>query len=419
MIRRSRDALVAALVVLSCGLFNAALGDGRPSAAVPITIDDSWNAVFDRHDGWTGADCAGTVNLRDGRLLWLFGDTWIGSIRDGKRLPGATMVNNSIAIHPIDPTAPWKAPDPASVRFAWGAANAGQPTAWAIPVPKNNGEPTANNAREWLWANGGGLLLERPQGTRRLLAFFFRVRTNPKGKGVWTFTVAGTTLVIVDQVAEPIDRWQMRVVDLPNWVQSKASPSKPADAEMTWGMATCLNPETAHAKSPDLLIYGIRRSGFLNDGLILARAPAAAIDHFQAWQFYAGNNCWSNEAKAAKPIANGLVSEFSVERLEIPGRPTWILVQSEPLLGKRIFVRMALKPEGPWSARKTVATIPDVERNKSYFTYAAKGHADISRQGELLITYLVNSQEFGDLVRDTTIYHPKVLRLPLSSISFP
>jgi len=167
------------------------------------------------------------------------------------------------------------------------------------------------------------------------------------------------------------------------------------------------------------LIYGIRRSGFLNDGLVLARAPAATIDQFQTWRFSAGKGSWSTEARAARPIADGLVSEFSVDRMKIGGRPTWILVQSEPFLGKRIFIRTALKPEGPWSARKTVATVPDVERNKSYFTYAAKGHADISRPGELLITYLVNSQEFGDVVRDTSIYHPRFLRFPLSSISTP
>jgi hypothetical protein len=418
MSRRVWSGLRAAILILSCGRFGVANGDSQLGPAGPTAIDESWNAAFDRHDGWTGADCAGTVNLHDGRMLWLFGDTWISSIRGGKRLPGATMVNNSIAIHPIDPTAPWKAPDPASVRFAWGATNAaGQPTAWAVPDATNSPKRTASQLREWLWANGGGLVVEGPRGTRRLFAFFFRVRTNPQGKGVWAFTVAGTTLAIVDQVSESVDRWKIRLVDFPLSAPSQASGGKPSDAEMTWGMAVCLDPETAMTKSPQVLIYGIRRSGFLNDGLVLARAPAATIDQFQTWRFFTGNGSWSTEVRTARPIADGLVSEFSVDRMKIEGRPVWILVQSEPFLGKRIFIRTALKAEGPWSARKTVATVADVQRNNSYFTYAAKGHADISRPGELLITYLVNSQEFGDLVRDTRIYRPKFLRFPLSSIS--
>ncbi len=74
--------------------------DARP--ITQVTPDSEWNAVFDRADGWTGADAAGSVDLGDGRTVWLFGDTWIGKIRDGKRLPGARMVNNSIAVHPTD-----------------------------------------------------------------------------------------------------------------------------------------------------------------------------------------------------------------------------------------------------------------------------------------------------------------------------
>jgi hypothetical protein len=106
------------------------------------------------------------------------------------------------------------------------------------------------------------------------------------------------------------------------------------------------------------------------------------------------------------------VSEFSVERFEDRGRSIWVLIQSEPLLGKRIFVRTAPRPEGPWSATRPIFSVPEVAKNRAYFTYAAKGHASLSRPGELLVTYLVNSQNFGDLVKDTTIYHPKFLRVP-------
>jgi hypothetical protein len=225
-------------------------------------------------------------------------------------------------------------------------------------------------------------------------------------------------MAVVENATDPADRWRIRVLDIPHCPLGKASPGKPAEVEITWGMAASLDPH-AEQSTGHALIYGIRRSGFLNDALVLARAPVAAIDQFESWRFYAGHDSWSADSWDAKPIANGLVSEFSVERMNVANRPLWVLVQSEPLLGKRVFVRTALNPEGPWSGRKTVATVPDVERSRSYFTYAAKGHAVLSRPGELLITYLVNSQQFGDLVTDTSIYHPKFLRLPLSAISSP
>jgi hypothetical protein len=424
MKRRLRPDWRAAIALLLATAFVIGSGDRQlfadGLAGTSTTVDDSWNAVFDRREGWTGADCAGTINLGDGRVLWLFGDTWIGSIRGGKRQPGATMVNNSIAIHPIDPSASWRGPNPSSVRFVWGANNAkGEPTAWAVPATKVTDKQPTGESREWLWANGGGLAVNGPGGSRRLFVFFFRVRTNPHGKGVWTFTVAGTTLGVVDNASEPVDRWKLRLLDIPHCPQIKASAGKPTDAEFTWGMAACLDAHTEQGDTVNALIYGIRRSAFLNDALVLARVPATAIDQFQSWRFFAGHDLWSTEAKEAKPIANGMVSEFSVERTDVAKRPLWILVHSEPLLGKRIFVRTAVNPEGPWSARKTVATVRDVDRSRSYFTYAAKGHAFLSRPAELLITYLVNSQEFGDLVNDTTIYRPKFLRFPLSAISAP
>jgi Domain of unknown function (DUF4185) len=353
-------------------------------------------------------------------MLWLFGDTWISSIRGGRRLPGARMVNNSVAVHPLDRSALWKAPDPQSVRFDWGPDSAkGEPTAWAVPATKGGGAAAANESREWLWANGGGLTVEAAGGARRLFVFFFRLRPNPLGKGVWGFAVAGTTLGVVDNVVEPVDRWKLRLLNIPFGPLSQASSDKAAEARLTWGMAACLDPGTAKRESPEALIYGIRKSGFLNDALVVARAPAMAIDDFSKWRFFAGNNQWSHNVEAARPIANGLVSEFSVEQMNCSAGPKWILVQSEPLLGKRIFVRIAFKPEGPWSLRKTIAIVPDVDRSRSYFTYAAKGHARLSRPGELLVTYLVNSQNFGDLVKDTTIYHPKFLRFPLSAIATP
>jgi hypothetical protein len=147
----------------------------------------------------------------------------------------------------------------------------------------------------------------------------------------------------------------------------------------------------------------------------MARAPAA-IERFNDWRVLGESNAVTAVSTAARPIASGLVSEFSIEEMHDRGRPTWVLVQSEPFLGKRIFVRTAPQPEGPWSPRRAIYSVPEVVKNRSYFTYAAKGHAALSRPGELLVTYLVNSQNFGDLVADTTIYHPKFLRVPAAVV---
>ncbi len=156
----------------------------------------------------------------------------------------------------------------------------------------------------------------------------------------------------------------------------------------------------------------LNKKGEWDTSLVLARTPSAKI----GFEFFAGKDWRPEIESSAKPIAGGLVSEFSVEEVSTRNGPIWVLIQSEPFLGKHIFARTAPKPEGPWSERRMIYTVPDVAASRAYFTYAAKGHAPLSRPGELLVTYLVNSQNFADVVCDTTIYHPKFVRVPLAVI---
>src|SRR6516164_4041162 len=41
--------------------------------------------LFRQTDGWIGADGAHSFSVTPQRTIWLFSDTWVGKIRDGKR----------------------------------------------------------------------------------------------------------------------------------------------------------------------------------------------------------------------------------------------------------------------------------------------------------------------------------------------
>ena len=392
-----------------------ALFADEPQQPAQVTSDAEWNAVFDRTDGWTGADAAGSVDLGDGRTLWLFADTWISKIQNGKRLPGAWMVNNSIAVHPTNPNAPWRPPDPRSVEFFWGPPKKdGHPTAWLVP-PTPPGEAKDPQYRDWFWATGGGIVIPRENGQgRRLIVFFFRTRRDPHGKGVWSFATVGTSLAVIDNLSDPPQRWHPRVFDIPGTGQVRDAANGKSAREILWGMSAAAEKDAAGVSRT--LIFGTRKSGPFDMGLLIARARGESIERFEDWKPFDDSNSPALNPASARPIAKGLVSEFSVEKIDDHGRSVWVLVQSEPLLGKRIFVRTAPRPNGPWSSPRTIYTVPDVAKSRAYFTYAAKGHASLSRPGELLVTYLVNSQNFGDLVTDTTIYRPKFLRVPLTLV---
>jgi hypothetical protein len=409
-VQANRAVEIAALAILiSAVTAHAVLADENGPIA-HSQVDPSWDAVFDRQNGWTGGDGAGTVDLGDRRMLWLFGDTWIGTIRDGKRMPGARMVNNSIAVHRIDKSKPWLPPKPADVRFLWGPNDGdGKPTAWAVP----SGQSGQTSDTEWLWPAGGGAVVAGPGNFRRLIVFFFRVRRTPDDRGVWSFLVIGSAMGLVDNVAEPAPRWRLRLLNMP----SDASPhdkTHPGQANRLWGMAVQSFP-ISNEKSPAILVFGTRSTGAFNF-LNVAATSDETIGRFDAWHSYAGAKGWVRGLDAARSVADGMVSEFSVEPMTIANQAEWVLVQSEPFLGKRIFVRTAPSPTGPWSVTQKIFTVPDVERSKSYFTYAAKGHAALSRPGELLVTYLVNSNRFADLMTDTAIYRPRFIRVPSSAL---
>lgn len=76
---------------------DAALAESPwPAIRIP-----EWDAVFVRPRGWTGAASAFSVDTQDGRMLWLFGPTWIGPVENGQRVAATgTLVANSAAQHP-------------------------------------------------------------------------------------------------------------------------------------------------------------------------------------------------------------------------------------------------------------------------------------------------------------------------------
>ena len=129
--------------------------------------------------------------------------------------------------------------------------------------------------------------------------------------------------------------------------------------------------------------------------------------------------------KDAAVICRDVVSEFTIEPMKVPDpqtgekRDLLVLVQSEPMLGHHILIRTARSPEGPWSDPVRVFKVPEPGEDDKLITYAAKGHAHLSRDGELLISYCVNSTDFGQIFRDASLYRPRFIRVPLDMLPEP
>ena len=116
--------LIVELVLFGALLLSCA---SAPLPKYSVELLPEYDALFTRTEGWTGADAVYSVALTDDVTLWLYGDTWIGDVVDGKH-KGATMVNNTVALQQgKDPTA-------ASVKFFWRTTEEGKAAAFVRPV---------------------------------------------------------------------------------------------------------------------------------------------------------------------------------------------------------------------------------------------------------------------------------------------
>src|SRR5262245_29675545 len=173
--------LAAAAASAGCaarGVGAARSGDGaatatRPSAEPRVTAQ-AWpeaDALFHRDPRWLGADAAFSVPLGGGRVLWLFGDTFVG-IGESPARRGSVMVRNTVAIQTgLDPRT-------AAMAFRW-RTEGGRPASFF-----------AEDGDRWYWPLHGIRLAD---GT--LALFLARLRATP-GEGLG-FVAEGWRLALV------------------------------------------------------------------------------------------------------------------------------------------------------------------------------------------------------------------------------
>lgn len=351
-------------------------------------LAESWSSGFTRTSGWTGADGAATIPLPGNRTLWLFGDTWIGPVIDGRHAEGSAMVNNTIAISPAGPTPP--AHD--DVHFLWGTAS-GKPAAWAVPT----------QAGEWFWPASGGLIVPGLRGDR-LLLFMARISRIDNSDSIWNFQGRGSTLLSIANPTDDPAAWKVE--------QYTLNTLGPGRRVITWGVAALRDPREAPG---DLFVYGVDSASNLNKLLVLSKTPAGTVQDFATWRFRTASG-WSAQEADATGVVENVSSEVSIHRLKIGGCDTWVMVYSEPPLGAGILVRTSASATGPWSNPIQVFTCPEPAIDPKLMVYSAKAHPELSAPGEILISYSVNSTDFWDVAAHADKYRPRFVRIPRNAL---
>ncbi len=375
--------LSLALLVILCS--SVALRAAEPDAA--------WDAAFTQSHGWTGGDGDYSIDLKDGRVLWTFADSFVGPVKEDGH-PRKWMVNNALAVQPRKTGG--VAPAAGEMTFFVGPVNdKGAPTAWVRPADE----------KQWYWL-ADGIVAPGPDGKDRLALFLWRMtRPEKPVAGAFNFKSAGGAIAIVGNPHEDAGKWHVEQFENPHAIGTDAAKAS-GGREIIWGSAVIAAPDG----SGDLFIYGIREQP-MDKQLLLARVPAGTIEKPETWRFKTASG-WSAKLADAAPLADGMANELSVERIETDGVARCVMVHSEAMLGSHIMVRTAASPEGPWSKPRAVFNVEGVGKETGGFTYAAKSHPGLARPGELLISYIVSSNDFGKLVHDVSLYCPRFIRIP-------
>jgi hypothetical protein len=333
----------------------------------------SWiqaDRLFRKDPRWLGGDVAYSIDLGRKRVLWLFGDSFIGN-RAGAKRGQSTMVRNCVAVETgYDPSR-------ASLKFYWRTQQ-GRPASFVT-----------DRGDAWLWPTDGVRL------GSRLLLFFTRVRPDSR-KDSLGFENFGWAAFLVDNPDEEPSAWVLRRIDVPTNARN-----------VIVGAAVLVAGRFLYVFSP----------AEPNHEVYLLRWPlsAAASGHLASPQWWGGlDQGWITQRKVVRPppvvFLNGSM-EFSVQW--DPQRKKFLEVQSMGFGASEIAIRWADRLEGPWSVARRVYRPPESDRADA-FVYAAKAHPELTG-GDLVVTYVANSRDFGTLTRDPDIYYPRFVRLWSSS----
>jgi len=356
-----------------CLLFLLLVAACASQPAIRVEPLPRYDAHFDRQEGWTGADGVYSVSLSDSTILWLFGDTWLGDVRNNAHV-NATIVNNTVAIQH------GRLQQRAAVEFYSGRTPDGNAAAFIRPV----------DGRGWLWIYHGAIIGEH------LYLFMVQIErtAEPPAAG---FRIIGTWLGQVANPRDPPQDWKMSQQNIP-W----GSFSSAATLFGSWVLK----------QGQWIYIYGTTEEvidGFHHKYMILARAPQSGLAKFDQWQFFV-NGRWSADFRKAERLCAGVANEYSVSYLPAMGK--YIVVYSDGGSVDNIAARLASNPWGPWDDPVSLYRCPEARWGDNIICYAAKGHPDISEASdELIVSYIANSTDFETMVSDARLYRPRFIRV--------
>jgi hypothetical protein len=380
--------LFIVFTITSCSIKPAAT-ISRKELAYTVEAAPEWTNLFYRSSGWFGADGIFSIplsgvdkvgNVGNQETLLLFSDTYIGELEGDKPKPGNKMVNNTVAI------VKGNAANPDSIQFFYKKDANGTPQTFF--VPENTG-----GKKEHFWLGDGFVNRER-RNTLYLFAYHIQIT----GEGVFDFTEPDVSLVALPAGSRPPFERQRQI-------RTPLHFKIPALGEGNFGAGILVNTRWAGAPNPDGYVYVYACIG-QDKNLVAARVKPKYFEDFSQWKYWNGHD-WTHDIMQLKGITNAVSNELSVTPLP-DGR--YALIFQVMGLSDKVGMRIGDSPVGPFGEIQEIWRTP--EADEGLYCYNAKAHPNLSKPGELLISYNTITLDFWkDIQQNGHIYRPRFIRL--------
>ncbi|KPI11457.1 protein of unknown function DUF4185 [Actinobacteria bacterium OK074] len=391
-------ALVCAAVLLT------ALPDQphrRGAASCAARTVGSWSSdttltgEFDRYgddtsrtDDWTGGDGTHSVRLPDGRVLWLFSDTYLGQVYAPPNPVGESHVWR-------DATAPL-------VRNSAVVMSRSGRLESTLPAPLF-ADPAAN---EWRWPVAAEVEPRSPGSSEQVVRVLLWTRTT--GAYPWIYGVPTATEVATLSLPD------LRVESVTT-VLDQRPVTDPAQRVL-------FGTTAVSGKGGWTYVFGgddARAAGQPSSRAYVARVPRGGLADPAAWQYWDGGR-WATGVQPKAVLGDGRTTGVGSAFTVVPDGGAYVLfTMAAGAQGlTNVTSYWACSPTGPWHgpARAFTAPLPQGE----VAAYNPQAHPELGGYGGLVLSYDVNwldtdgTSAAVNLNRNVSLYRPRFVSLRLT-----
>ncbi|MFF8633223.1 DUF4185 domain-containing protein [Streptomyces pilosus] len=365
-------------------------GGCRPRTVASWSADTALTDEFARYgddagrtDDWTGGDGSHSVRLPDGRLLWLFSDTFLGTVH--------------------------RPPNPVGESYAWRDTTAPMVRNSAVLMRDGRLESTLPAPLfpdpapgRWRWPVAARVEARSPGSPEQVVKVLLWVRQD--GQHPWIYGVPVATEVATLSLPD----LRLESVVTVHDQQQVADPSR----RVLFGTTLVEEDGWTYVFGGDDGRPAARPASHA----YVARVPDGGLGDPAAWEFWDGSR-WQTRARPGPVLGDGrrtgVGSAFSVAR---DGGTYVLFTMAAGAEGlTTVASYWACSPTGPWHgpAHELTPALPA----DGTAAYNPQTHPELSGDGRLVLSYDVNWLEMSQaavmLGRNVSLYRPRFLTVRL------